>query len=248
MKLAILTPSRGRPKELYRFFDSVNNTMSGQNEILFFVGIDKDDPAKKDYYDILHKMLLNAKDTLTVTMIEDDRKPIAKIWNSLVRIRSWVDSPDYFAMGNDDLIYKTKEWDLILEEKIMSSDHPFYLYWFDDAINGITHCAFPIVSKHWVGALGYFVPECFKYFYVDTWTFDIATKAGVLKYIPEVESPHLHFSTGAPYDKTYNDNRLGDVNEHDAKVFKKTEDSRVKIAQTITKRIEEFNKFNTSIK
>jgi hypothetical protein len=238
MKLAILTPSRGRPKELYRFFDSINDTMSGQNEILFFFGIDRDDPAKKDYYDILHKMLLNAKDNMIVTMIEDDRKQVAKIWNSLARMRTWIDSPDYFIMGNDDQIYKTKEWDLILEEKIINSDHPFYLYWFDDTINGITHCSFPIVSKHWVGAMGYFVPECFKYFYVDTWIFDIATRANVLKYIPEVETPHIHFSVGAPFDKTYQDNRLGETNKKDTIMFQETENKRIELARIISSRIE----------
>jgi hypothetical protein len=239
MKFAILTPSRQRPKELYRFFDSVNSTMSNNNMIFFFVGIDNDDPSLKDYYDVIHRMQSEKKSMMIVTVIEDIRKTTARIWNDLVRLKSWPDSPDYFIMGNDDLVYKTNDWDQILAENIDHSDHPFYLYWFDDGINGEKHCAFPIVSKYWVGATGYFVPEMFHYFYSDTWTFDIAVRAGVCKYIPSVLTQHLHFSLGKhiPYDETYSHNRKGNNNAEDAKTFEETIQMRVKIAESIKLRI-----------
>lgn len=244
MKLAILTPSRGRPKELYRFFDSINSTISGQNEIMFYIGIDKDDPSREDYFDILHRMLKDKRDQITIIMIEDDLKPISKIWNELSRLRSWENSADYFMMGGDDFVFVTQEWDIILEEKILSADHPFYLYWFDDNINGENLCTFPIVSKYWISALGYFVPTIFKYFYIDTWVFDIATRARLLKYIPEVKTKHLHFTTSKdiPYDKTYQENRVGNINAEDMKLFRDTEKNRIGTVEMIQERIKNYKR------
>jgi len=74
MKIAILTPTRQRPKELYRFFDSINKTVSRQNKIYFLFGIDSDDPGKKDYYDILRMMQDHSHDNIIMTMIEEERR------------------------------------------------------------------------------------------------------------------------------------------------------------------------------
>jgi hypothetical protein len=242
MKIAILIPSRRRPKELYRFFDSINKTISGQNDIMFYIGIDKDDPARQDYYQIINTMLRNKKDCMTICFIEGERRPVSKIWNELVRIHSWEQSADYFMMGGDDLIIDTKDWDIILEEKIFTSDHPFYLYWFDDGINGDKQSSFPIVSKHWVGAFGYFVPEIFNYFFIDTWLFDIAKKAEVLKYIPDIYAIHLHFTKfdNVPYDITYKENRINNNNQKDTDLFSRTEDKRFALSKLLRKRIDSW--------
>jgi hypothetical protein len=240
MKIAILTPTRQRPKELYRFFDSVNKTMSNTNEILFFIGIDHDDPGIQDYYDVIRQMWKEHQSNMVVTVIEDDRKPISKIWNELSRLRTWKNSADYSIMGNDDLVYKTRNWDMILDREVSDMDHPFYLYWFDDKYNGENHCAFPIVSKHWIATMGYFVPECFKYFYNDTWLYDIAKKTGVLHYIQDVIAEHLHFAinTSVPFDETYKFNRQGTIHEDDAKIFNDTDGNRTQIAELLKTRID----------
>jgi hypothetical protein len=246
MKFAILTPTRQRPAGMDRLIRSVNETMSNQNEISMFIGIDKDDPDKRYYYDMIHGWQLSKKENMTIILIEDVRRTTAKIWNDLVRIRSWENSPDYFIMGNDDVVYKTTDWDVILAEKIKNQDHPFYLYWFNDNINGEKHCAFPIVSKYWIGATGYFVPELFRYFYSDTWTYDIAKKAGVCVYIPDVVAEHLHFSLGShvKFDETYKFNRQGGASEEDSRTFSETEPMRENISKEIRRRIEVWNKEN----
>lgn len=243
MKIAIITPSRGRPKELYRFFESVNSTVSGQNRIYFLFGIDEDDPSRYDYYSMLQQMLLRAKDNVKVVMVEEEKRSIGIIWNELARMKAWKDSPDVFIMGNDDLMYDTPDWDIILEEKLLSEDHPFYMHWFDDGLNGERHCAFPIVTKHWIAATGSFAPECFLFFYHDTWVYDIAKKAGVARYIPEVKISHLHFSNGSsPNDRTYAQWRNNPTHNLDTDIFRQLEDNRKVIAATIQDRIDSFLK------
>lgn len=239
MKIAILTPSRGRPKELYRFFESINSTVSSHHKIHFMFGIDSDDDTKHDYYNQLLQMQLRAKDSVIVTMIEDEKRPISKIWNELSRIKQWNDCPDVFIMGNDDLEYLTHNWDLWLEEEIIKADHPFYCYWFDDGINGERHCAFPIVTKHWVGSIGYFVPEIFQFFYHDTWVFDIASKIDCLKYLPGIKTRHLHFTQGSsPYDKTYSQWRQGTIHADDTTLFNLKNEDRALTGRFLQQRID----------
>jgi hypothetical protein len=218
----------------------MNKTISGQNEIMFYVGIDSDDPSKKDYYDIIHNIYRNKKDCITIMVLEDQRKKVSRIWNELVNLRTWERSADYFMMGNDDLIFVTPEWDIILEERTMKTDHPFYLYYFDDNINGEKHAAQPVVSKYWVGVFGYFIPEIFRYFFVETWLFDIAKKTGVLQYIPEVKTKHLHFSqdSSIPYDRTYHDNRNDNQNADDTKLFNSTDNKRIELSEYLRNRID----------
>ncbi len=62
---------------------------------------------------------------------------------------------DVIIMGNDDLIYRTPEWDNILIKELSTIKDDIYCAWFDDGINGEKHCAFPIISRKWVETLGY---------------------------------------------------------------------------------------------
>lgn len=244
-----MTPSRGRPKELYRFFNSINTTMSRQNKVYFLFGIDSDDPAKEDYYDMYRMMQKNANERMIVTLVEEERRPIGQIWNELARMKGWNTSPDIFMMGNDDLFFMTSNWDILLQEEILRSDHPFYCYWFDDGINGESHCAFPIVTKHWVGAIGYFVPEIFKFFYHDTWVFDIARKMNCLRYIPAVKNKHLHFSLpDVPTDNTYAQWRTGTIHADDTRLFNEKDGDRARTADYLLQRIKNWNKLKETVK
>jgi hypothetical protein len=233
MRFAILTPSRGRTAGLKRFFDSINKTVSGLHEIDLIIGIDRDDPERSKYIKLLSEMRKEAVDKFHIIMIEDDRKPLAKIWNSLIR----YSKADWFTCGNDDEQYLTPKWDDIFYHKSLER-HPYHLYWFDDGLQHSNHCAFPILSKDWIKAVGYFFPEIFIHNYVDTWVYDIACKLKVSIYIPEVLHQHLHHSIGmSEYDTTYAEGMAGDSNTKDMQVFIRTESERNKVVELLKSKI-----------
>lgn len=233
MKLAILTPSRMRPEGLYKFFESINKTISGEHGIDLVIGIDNDDPLKQEYRALLKKMKSESVNKLHVVMAENDRKLLAQTWNSLIK----YSSADWFTCGNDDEIYITPLWDKILFNRI--SGHPYKLYWFDDGLQHGNHCAFPILSKEWIKTVGYYFPECFHHNYVDTWVFDIATKLRVTNYIPEVKHLHLHYSIGLnQLDQTYKDGMT--QNEQDKQLFYQTESQRNEIVEILKQKIWEL--------
>jgi hypothetical protein len=233
MKIAILTPTRNRPEGLYRLFNSVNKTMSGLNEIEFMFGVDKDDEFLPEYVNYFGKMKLEAQKNLSVIMIPDVRKPVARIWNDMVK----QSRGDWFFNGNDDVIFESKNWDVSLCGNILNNFHPFYVYCFDDGLQHGNHFAFPIVSKEWITAFGYYFPEHFRHNYTDTWIYDIAKKAGVTSYLPDVHIQHLHPSLGYTADKVYIEGCNPDDNERDKILFHATESARAELAEMIKEKI-----------
>ena len=212
MTISILTPSRGRPQGLNEFFKSVNETISGQNKILFIIGLDQDDPLLQTYLFTIEGMTKKAHPEIEIITKIDKRHLLARIWNNLAK-----EGKGWLTVGNDDYVYLTPGWDVILESYISNINHPYHLFFFDDGLQHGNHCAFPIVSKEWVNALGYFFPEIFHHNYVDTWVFDIAQRLNVWKYIPEVKNQHLHHSINLhSFDKTYKE---GNTNNEDDRVM-----------------------------
>jgi hypothetical protein len=234
MKIALLTPSRGRTEGLYRFFKSINDTISESNFIDLIIGIDRDDPQNGNYVELLTQMRNESKSNLNIVMIEDNRKPLCKLWNSLIR----YSSADWFMCGNDDFVFDTDKWDEILNLKIKNLPHPYHLLFFDDGIQGSNHGAFPILSKEWIKEVGYYFPEIFIHNYPDTWVNEIAVKLGTRVFIPEIKGTHLHYSEGlSEYDQTYKDGMTDNSNEKDKLLFIQTEGERNKIVATLKKKI-----------
>lgn len=240
MRIAILTPSRQRPEMLFNLFQSVNQMSSNKIGIDFFIGLDRDDPNIQTYYDYIYNMHSQRKSNIDVIAYIDQLPTIGCIWNALSRMRPWEQTADFMIMGNDDQVFKTDQWDIKLIDNLTGLDHPFYVSWVNDGINGKDHCAFPIVSKLWVSALGHFMPEIFNFFYHDTWVFDIGQKADVLNYIPDILVDHMHFSRSDGYKKDVvtDKGRADDNNKKDLQIFKENDDLRKRMSMEIKKRIE----------
>jgi len=237
MKIGILTPTRGRPEGLYRLWQSVVNTMSGENQIDFVFGADLDDPMLNQYMETYCKIGYSGRNPLNV-FVTSERMPLAKLWNSLLN----YSQADWFLCGNDDFVFKSGYWDKILVERIQSKIHPYWMFYFDDGIQGVNHGAFPILSKEWIATVGYYFPEHFIHNYPDTWVNDIALKAGVREYIPEIKTEHLHHSEGkSEFDQTYADGMAGDSNGHDQRRFVLMEKERGKIAEKIRCQLQAYS-------
>jgi len=238
MNLAIITPSRSRIEGLYRLFKSINGTISGENKIDLIVAIDTDDPFRNDYATLNIQMRDEAINNLRVTLTIDKRKPVSKIWNDLTKIRNIEGFPEWYICGNDDFVFNTVGWDKVLAEKIKSKKHPYYMFFFDDGIHGANHGAFPIVSRQWITTLGYYFPEKFIHNYPDTWVNDIALKAEVREFIPEIKGTHLHYSEGlSKFDTTYSEGMADNSNEKDKSVYQSTESERIKASNLIKSKI-----------
>jgi len=231
--ISILTPTRNRPNNCDRFIKSLYETTqyTGTLELLFYV--DSDDPAKDIYKEIEERWQNNF---WRVEFVIGEPMSVSKSWNIIAK----KSLGDIMIMGNDDLVYKTVRWDSKLMAKLIELDNPYYLTWFNDGINGNRHCAFPVISREWYEALGYFSPGVFNFGYNDTWVYDIAKRVGKLNYMNEILVEHLHFSVGkSNMDDTYARNRSqekGNLYRKDKEIYERTVEDRILAAEKIKER------------
>ena len=227
MNFAILTPTRQRPGRLDNFIRSVHDLAELKNRVYTYNYIDSDDPRIKAYDEYSNKQPKNNYNCV------GEPQSVSKSWNVLAKV-AIDDGADVLIMGNDDLLYRTQGWDVILEKEIEKYPDQIYCMWFEDLINGSNHCAFPIVLRLWYETLGYFTPGIFNFGYNDTWNFDIAKRIGRTHFIPNVVNEHLHFTTGkSAADETTKRNRTterGNLYELDKVIFEQSAEERAKAA------------------
>jgi len=245
MKLGILTPSRQRPGRLDSFIRSVHTFASNKNRVYTCSYIDNDDPrieAYKSYYD---QRSLFKNDFICT----GPPQSVSKSWNILIEKVTELDI-DVVIMGNDDMLYRTNNWDVLLEKEIEKYPDQIYCMWFEDMINGPNHCAFPIVSYKWIKTLGYYTPGHlpFKFLYNDTWIFDLGKRVNRCHFIPNVVNEHLHFTVNkSSVDETTKRNRGAqgfDARIDDKSLFEQTVINREQDAKKLQNVIDEYKCHN----
>ena len=246
MKVAILTPSRGRPSGLMRLIRSSLQTCSGLNQIEHHCYLDWDDPSVPAYQEQFSKYPQFSEQ---VYLQVNEPQSVSKSWNTLARLALEREA-DFVVMGNDDLIYRTKNWDIRIEEEFSKFSDKLVCMWFEDGINSASHCAFPIVSADWIRTLGYFTPGIMNFGYNDTWVFDIAKLIQRTHFIGDVLTEHMHFSQHkSQFDETYQRNRTmeaGNLYKKDEVIYNNTFFLRQSAAEKLARAIRLANKSQSS--
>ena len=188
MQIAILTCSRGRPKRLFNFLNSVHKLAYKPERIKSYNYIDSDDQSIEIYKEVL-------KSRTNTSLFIGPSQSVSKSWNVIAE-KAINEGADILITGNDDMLYRTIGWDNLLEREVNKYPDRIFCMWFEDLINGPNHCAFPIISKEWYGVLGYFFPGIFNFGYNDTWIYNIALLIKRAHFIPYILNEHLHFTTG----------------------------------------------------
>lgn len=191
--IRIFLPSRGRPEKLKRCLDSIRKT--SQAEV--FLYLDSDDPTVSEYP-------LNEVDNYVIG------KPIylGPAYQYL-----WDHYPsDLIQMGADDLFYKSKDWDKIVEscnKEVIS---------FDDGGRPRKEDGHPFIRRSFIEKHG-FMPEGLLHSCVDNWIVDIARKTEQFGKV-DINIQHLH--------PKYNKGEWDDTYLRNTKELKKLDGARYK--------------------
>ncbi len=220
--ISILCPTRERVVLAQRYYESLVATAEFPEyiEVMFYV--DKDDPQLREYEKYFLQLEIAGNEGIAVGTSVGPAAGVSSAWNSLAE-----DSQgDILLMGNDDLVAKTVGWDTALRSAADQYNDDIYCIFFDDGINHGRHNAFPAVSRKWYNTLGYFAPAHigFRFFYNDTWIFDLGKRIDRVHYIPEVLIEHQHFTRTRIKDATTRRNRDdvgGRFLQHDKSLFEK---------------------------
>jgi hypothetical protein len=190
MRLAVLTPSRGRPQQALRLAESLS-LCEGDTDILF--GLDYDDITLSAYM-----QLLPALQSPHIFTVVGEREALGPKTNTL-----WAEVHDlytHFASFGDDHLPRTQGWDLAL----MTAAMPTGISYGDDTAMGRDLTTAPVITADIPEALGWVCLPGLRHYCVDNVWKDLGSGAGCLTYCPEVVVEHLHHTTGKSYhDSTY---------------------------------------------
>jgi len=188
-EISLLTPTRGRVVFCQQMIQSVIDTVNHPERIEFIFYVDWDDPQHDEYIKTFKKYQNNP---CRLEFIVAEPISVSKGWN----IMAENCSGDVFKMGNDDIRYRTKGWDDVIDAETAKFPDDIYCMWFNDELHRGKMCTFPIISRKWYETLGYaFSPGIFNFFYNDTWTHDIGKRIEREHYVGSVINEHLHWTT-----------------------------------------------------
>ena len=214
MKIAILVPTRERMNNRLTLLFSILTTVSDINNIKIYYGVDKDDPTLTTI-----KKVASAIPALQIIEIDNNGEflGLGKLWNILTE----ESSEEIISMIGDDMVFKTKDWDLeiINEFKNASPDNIKAVHCNDDchgeklAVNLFCH-------RQYAAVLGQFMREEFKINWVDQWLHQVFSAFGRLKYRNDIMIEHRHWVLGKnTRDNTANRMAIADTNKISDKLW-----------------------------
>lgn len=192
--ISVLCPTRGRPKECAEMVRTAADTSLGEVEVLLY--LDEDDPTVNDY---AKQVPLNLDaGRVRVRPLFGRRDGLGRAWNRLAANAAG----DVLKMGNDDERYQTPGWDGLISAALSRFPLGLGVVWGADGVRNACQCLFPCTGVEWRRRLGHWTPECFRFYYHDTWIWDIARLVGRTQYLPSVRIPH-HASQDGLYRETH---------------------------------------------
>lgn len=190
MKYSVLCPTRNRPQNLMRMVDSLDNTISDPNKIEYIFYVDLDDTVSLDVIRTFPRSWT----------IHAPRIMFCQMFNELTR---WAKN-DIFFMTGDDIIMRTKDWDLIVEEEFAKVPDQLLVVSSRDGIQNEKLATHSFIGKAWCETLGYLIPPIFPGDWADNWLTDVSRGIDRLVYKPEIFCEHMHPNVGkGMIDETY---------------------------------------------
>jgi hypothetical protein len=183
MKISLLVPTRQRRENFIRFYESALETATNPKNIEVVGYVDEDD----DSYDRLELPQL--------TLVHGPRVVLSEAWN-----KCWDNATgEIFGHMGDDIVFRTKGWDVDVTEAIKARPGYIAFVWCNDVSPESQRHEFGthgFVHKNWTNITNRFVPPYFASDYNDTWFNDVARILNVTTYIHHQITEHMHYSLG----------------------------------------------------
>lgn len=130
--------------------------------------------------EVMMDSFLETRSEHTNIIVSHAEKPITEIFNDVFQNNP---NYDFYHMTNDDVIYKTPEWDIKLAKKHSIS-------YGNDLLQGENLCTFPMIDGDIVRALGWLQLPTLKHYCGDlVWKF-IGKESACLNYCGNVFIKH----------------------------------------------------------
>lgn len=187
--ISVLCPTRNRPDILQRMVVSIHETAIGKWDCVVYV--DEDDKETQ-------RVCREHEDA--IKMVVGPRVILTDCWNRCLPKAEG----NILMQANDDIIFRTKGWDLMVEGAFAQCpDKILMVHGNDMGMHNERFGPHPFVHRRWVEVAGYFIPPYFWSEFGDTWLNDVFNGVNRRKYVPaDIEHMHYEFRK-APLDRTY---------------------------------------------
>lgn len=192
MTIAILCPTRGRPKECKRMIESAISSAHNKSNIRVYCAFGIGDNSITDYD---HK-------GITHDFLWPDY-PTGFKWNRLSEKALENTTNKLFMLAADDMVFSTPCWDQALLDHYNALENKTHVYALRDSRdeNGTPH---PIVTREYIEAMGYFLPPIYLHWFVDSWTVEIAKANNCFTHLKDYMLIHDKPSDKGQGDETHN--------------------------------------------
>lgn len=186
--ISVLLPTRKRPHFLERMINSLMEMSDRRPEVVVYIDDDDNESEPKAL-------------ELGLKVIRGPRITMSDYWNKCYE----ESTGDILMQAADDIVFKTKGWDKMVEDAFANCPDKIMLVHGDDLDPNFNPSfgSHPLVHRCWIETTGYFIPPYFSSDYSDWWIMEVAKFIERKKYLPFV-TEHMHLRTGkAPMDSTY---------------------------------------------
>jgi hypothetical protein len=188
-------PTRGRPKWVQRFLDSIVETAKEPKSIETILFIDDDD---------IQSHLIDHPYAKVVKLIQPKRS-----LGEMYRCCFEISQGNIVMLSGDDFVFRTSDWDVVVTGLFRRFPDNILLVYGNDLNQGPKVCTAPFVSRRMCKILGAPCPTEYTGEFIDAHIFDTFQKikaAGYdrIRYIDDIIIEHMHHVVGkAPFDETY---------------------------------------------
>ena len=229
MKISILVPTRERMNNRLTLLFSILTTVNDINNVNVYYGVDKDDPTLETI-----KKVAKAIPSLKIVDIENNGEflGLGKLWNILVD----NSTEEIISMIGDDMVFKTKDWDLKIIDEFKSGprDNIKAVHCNDDC-HGAKLAVNLFCHRKYAEVMGGFMREEFKINWVDQWLHQVFSAFDRLTYRGDIMIEHRHWVLGKNvHDKTAERMATADVNKVSDKLWYYLKDERVKDVEKLS--------------
>lgn len=199
--ISLLVPTRGRPGQVDRLWQTANRQSGAPGDLRLILRTDDDDPGS---------VSAAVESDPRVTVLRGPREVLSKCWNEA------YDAADpeceVFMHCGDDIAFRTRDWDLIVEEEFGEWPDRLVFVHGRDGIQDHVIGTHGFLHRAWVEVVGYFVPPYFSSDFNDLWLTQVADAVGRRRYIPDLYTEHMHPLAGkGPLDLTHQERMVRHV-------------------------------------
>ena len=229
--ISILIPTRKRAKKLKAMYESLHHMTSESNNVEVLLYIDEDDVQSIKFVD-------NNKDKFTkpIKHIVGPRVSLGEACNELFKISSG----DLIMGGADDIVFRTKNWDVLLEHNFKFVKDKVCLFSLNDLYQDPAKLAtHPVISRKALDVFGHYLPPEIDCNYGDEWLTYIFKKIDRYYPEPDVVVEHMHWLVGkGDRDNTYVEGSAN-MNRHSYQAFTDNKDKRDLLVEKLRKVLDE---------